>query len=600
MSFANVSQVEVDKGPQGTLFGRNATGGLIQIKTKDPIQEFSGSAAITYGNYRTIGTDEYITGGITNYLAADLAFHYQDQGQGYGRNIVTGEDVDKTRDVALRNKWLFTPSGETEIKLILDFERSNIANVFTSAPGTTPVGGPTFTGNPQDIANYYQPYGTLNQWGASIHVRQGIEIGQLLSTTAYRHLEMDCLCGGSLAIDPAESYAPIFHEVHHQFSQEFQLVSPEDSKVKWAAGAFFFDALSALQPVTLYGPASTLGGTLSPYQHINITADQRAVSGALYAQGTLEVLPATNLTVGARYTYERRSIVVGEIGVPYPGYEAYAFTLHDNPDPISFKKPTWRLALDHHFSPDLMGHISYNRGFKSGGFNDFSVPTQAFLAETLDAYEVGTKADLFSKRLQINTSAFLYNYKNMQNAVYFGQSEYIYNSSAAKLYGLDLDGRFSVTRALALTASAEWLHTYYVSFPDANFSVPIPGGGNMFTKNPPLGAKGHHLPLAPDATFSIGADYTIDTAVGDVILNVTDAYNSRWFGEPDNRLQQSSYNLVNAQVLWNSEDKTDSVSFWGKNLTNRNYLTAVGSAQDGDFAAFAAPRTYGVTVSKKF
>jgi iron complex outermembrane receptor protein len=595
MSLSNVAQVEVDKGPQGTLFGRNATGGLIQVRTKDPTQDFNGSVAVTYGNYKTIGTDIYLTGGVTRDLAADLAVHVQDQGQGYGRNLVTGMDINRTQEVDLRNKWLFRPSDETEIKLILDFERNKNSDAYATAPGTTPVGAPMFTGNPQNIAAYYQPYGTLDEWGASVHVRQGIaDVGQLISITAFRHEQENLQGVATLAIDPELALSSITTEVHHQFSQEFQFVSPESSKIKWATGAYFFDSLSAWRPENL------TGGYIFPYESIANTSDQRAVSGALYGQATLEVLPATDLTVGARYTYERHSIVLGVVGATYPGYEEYAYEMHDIPNPISFKKPTWRLALDHRFTPDLMAYISYNRGFKSGGFNDIQVPANEFLPETLDAYEVGTKADFFGNRLQLNTSAFLYNYKNMQNALYYNNSEFIYNSAAAKLYGLDVDGKVGVTKNFAITASAEWLHTYYTSFSNANFSTPVPGGGTVFAMNPPLGAKGHHVPLAPDATFSIGADYTVETSFGDIVFNATDSYNSGWFAEPDNRLHQNSYNIVNARMSWNSTDKTDTVSFWGKNLTNVNYLTALASATNGDYSVFAPPRTYGVTVSKKF
>jgi iron complex outermembrane recepter protein len=595
VNLANVDQVEVDKGPQGTLFGRNATGGLIQIKTKDPSQDFNGSVAVTYGNYKTVGSDIYLTGGVTSDLATDLAANFVDQGQGYGRNIVTGTDINRTQEVDLRNKWLFTPSRDTEIKLILDFERNKNSDAFATAPGTTPVGAPMHTVNPQNIAAYYQPFGTLNEWGASIHVRQGIDdVGQFISITAYRHVEEFNQGVATLAVDPSLAISATADEVHHQFSQEFQFASPEGSKINWVTGAYFFDSLSAWQPLTV------TGGYVYPYAYILDTSDQRAVSGALYGQGTIEVLPATDLTVGARYTYERHSIVLGTIGATYPGYEEYAYSLKDTPDPISFEKPTWRLALDHHFTSDLMGYISYNRGFKSGGFNDIAFPANEFLPETLDAYEVGAKANLFGNRLQLNTSAFVYNYKNMQNSIYYAESEFIYNSAEAKMYGIDSEGKVGVTKDLAITASAEWLHTYYASFPNANISTPVPGGGTVYSMDPPLGAKGHHLPLAPDATVSIGVDYTVETGFGDIIFNVTDAYNSGWFGEPDNRLHQPSYNLLNTRISWDSTDKTDTVSFWGKNLTNVNYLTALASSPNGDYGVFAPPRTYGITVSKKF
>jgi hypothetical protein len=188
----------------------------------------------------------------------------------------------------------------------------------------------------------------------------------------------------------------------------------------------------------------------------------------------------------------------------------------------------------------------------------------------------------------------------MQNAIYYASSELIYNSASSKLYGLDVDGKVGITKNLAFTASAEWLHTYYASFANANFATPIPGGGTTYTTRPPLGAKGHRLPLAPTGTVSAGLDYTVETGVGSMVFNVTDAYNSGWLAEPDNRLRQPSYNIVNARTSLNSEDKSETLSFWGKNLTNVDYLTALASAPNGDFASYAPPRTYGVTWTKRF
>jgi iron complex outermembrane receptor protein len=593
-SFANVAQVEVDKGPQGTLFGRNATGGLIQVTTKDPTQDFNGSVAATYGNYKTLGADIYLTGGVVGDLATDLAVHYENQGQGYGRNIVTGADINRTREIDLRNKWLFEPSSATEIKFALDFERNNNSDAYATAPGTTPVGAPAFTGNRQDIAGYYQPFGTLNQWGASLRVRQDVGVAQVVSTTAYRHMEAHLLCVAPLAVDPNYAESGQCHELHHQFSQETQFLSSASSTFNWVTGAYLFDSLAAWQPVT------TSGGYIYPYEYVNNTSNQRVFSGALYGQGTYEVLPDTKLTLGARYTYERHSIVLGQVGAAYPGFEDYAFVLHDEPAPISFKKPTWRLALDHHFTSDLMGYISYNRGFKSGGFNDIVLPGTKYLPESLDAYELGTKGEFFNHRVLLNTTAFFNYYKNMQNLITYAAATTIYNAAASKMYGLDVDGKINVTRNFALTASAEWLHTYYTSFPNANFSSPIPGGGTLYSMNPPPGAKGHRLPLAPTGTVSIGADYTVETGVGALMLNVTDGYNSGWFGEPDNRLHQPSYNIVNAGASWISPDKTNTVRFWGKNLANVDYLTALASSPTGDFSVYAPPRTYGVTISKTF
>jgi len=117
LTLNNIEQVEVLKGPQGTLFGRNATGGLIQITTKDPTQKFGGYVDAGYGSYNTATGDLYVSGGATHSVAADLSVHYQDQGTGFGRNAFTNSEVNKTKDLSVRSKWVFTPSDATSIKL---------------------------------------------------------------------------------------------------------------------------------------------------------------------------------------------------------------------------------------------------------------------------------------------------------------------------------------------------------------------------------------------------------------------------------------------------------------------------------------------------
>ena len=127
LTLNDIEQVEVLKGPQGTLFGRNATGGLIQITTKDPTQKFAGYADAGYGSYNTATGDLYVTGGVTQSVAANLSVHYQDQGTGFGRNAFTNSEVNKTKDLSVRSKWVFAPSDATSIKAVFDYSHQNFA-----------------------------------------------------------------------------------------------------------------------------------------------------------------------------------------------------------------------------------------------------------------------------------------------------------------------------------------------------------------------------------------------------------------------------------------------------------------------------------------
>src|SRR6266403_1430282 len=144
----DIEQVEVLKGPQGTLFGRNATGGLIQITTKDPTQKFDGYVEAGYGSYNTAAGDLYVGGGVAQSVAADLSVHYQDQGTGFGRNAFTNTEVNKTKDLSVRSKWVFAPGDATSIKVIFDYSHQNFAQAYVPAPGTRPPGDVAYTGDP--------------------------------------------------------------------------------------------------------------------------------------------------------------------------------------------------------------------------------------------------------------------------------------------------------------------------------------------------------------------------------------------------------------------------------------------------------------------
>jgi iron complex outermembrane receptor protein len=590
MSFNNIERVEVDKGPQGTLFGRNATGGLIQVTTKDPSHTFGGTVSATYGDYATAGTDFYVTGGLTDNLAADFAVHFQHQGDGFGENIVTGQPVGKTQDLAARNKWLLKTSDGTELTLILDYGVTHFVPNYTAAPGTTALGAPATPLSSQDIAGIYNPIGDTHQGGASLHVQHDLDFARLVSVTAYRRTILEVQGSAQLTADPAFGISTIGYIKNAQISQEFQLLSLSDSRINWTAGTYLYADDAGETPALV-----VTGGLISPLTYLDIYDHQKAYSAALYGQATTAVAAATNLTIGLRYTVERRDIR-GNQSLGFP--DGSSLTTADAEHKI-FDKPTWRLALDHHFTPDVMGYLSYNRGFKSGGFNDGLFPTSEFSPEVLDAYEVGEKATLFDRHLSVDASGFFYNYKNIQAFQYFENgSVYVYNAGAARLYGLDFDAKLKLSESLSLTTGLEAMHTNYTSFPTAAISSPVPGGGTSYTIG---SAKGHRLPLTPNLTLSVTGDYLIPLAtLGDLTLSATYSYSDGFYGEPDNRLRQPSYHVVNAQVFWNSSDQLYKVRFWGKNLTNAEYTSSLGSQPNGDFAVFNPPRTYGVTISRNF
>lgn len=593
-SLNNIAQIEVLKGPQGTLFGRNATGGLIQINTRTPQQQFSGDATVSYGNYGTTAESLYMTGGVTTNLAADLAVQYTHQEQGYGRDLTTGEDVYRTPgEFDVRSKWLLTPVDGTRITLSMDYENSrNSQLAFRLISGTTPapLTGPAYGGSPWDIQGT-QPFDVTSGGGASLRFEQDLGFARLESVTAYRKTDLNK--GLDLDSTAVNFESAVVNERDSQVSEEIHLLSPDDSRVKWQMGVYYYDADGKYVPVEEFLSSVPAENPFYPLGQAFINSDEKTRSVAGFAQATTEILPMTNLTAGVRYTNEDRHFTGAETASLVDG--TFLGTLASTDSGKSFSKATYRAALDRKLTDDVMAFVSFNSGFKSGGFSPSVLGGKPFLPETLDAYEVGIKSDLLSHRLRLNVSLFDYNYKDIQVQQLQAGTIAVINGAGARVYGADLDTEFRATDRITLTSGLEYLHARYTSFPDAPTGVP--GGGVGLVS---ASATGHHLPVAPAVNLNVGASYTAPLPTGSLRLTALYAYNSGYYAEPDNIIHQSAFNQVNASLRWDAPGGL-SVSVWGKNLTNAAFFTAGFTYQNGnESAGYAPPRTYGVTLGYEF
>ncbi len=613
LTLNNVERVEVLKGPQGTLFGRNATGGLIQVVTRDPSETMGGAFNLSYANYRTITADAYVTGGLAPNLAADLAVRYEHQDKGWGRNLATGNPTgDLDHDFAGRAKFLWSPGADTHVRLALDYEdrdsRREAQHLDPQYPGTfnnVAFGGPFPLGSRYDVNTDRDQSNQLKGGGAALQVDHDFGGVALQSITAWRRTDLTILLDTDqtpvqILNVPATSKAT-------QFSQELQLSSTGTGKLKWQTGAYLFLAHDRWDPFQV-----VFGGTpISPVPGVPVTIEendrQRTDSLAGYAQATYELLPATNLTLGGRYTHERKRadgitnfIVAGTTIATTPVPTPLLPPALPIPPRVSFNKFSYRVALDHRFGPDLLAYVSYNTGFKSGGYNLAVPDNQPYRPETIGAAEVGLKSELFDRRVRVNVSGFRYNYRNIQVGRFVGGTEAIYNGARARIWGADLDSEFVLVRGLSLTAGLSYLHARFTDFPQADFIVAVPNLPPNLGGVIPLSAKGKTLPFSPTFTGDAGVDYRIETGVGTFALNGTYYHTARFFAAPDNVGFQPAYDLVNSSVTWTDRTGKLSLKAWGKNLGDKTYVTSLVEANQGLIDSIAAPRTYGVTAGFKF
>ena len=593
--LTDVTQVSVLKGPQGTLFGRNATGGVIQLTTRDPTEQFGGIARTELDNFLTTRNMLYVTGGVAPGLSANLSAHYSTQGDGWGKNLASGEDIHKIfHDVSVRNKWLYKPTDETTVRLNMDFSDlgNNLGPNLRPAPGTVPF-MPRFqaTSNPYDIDSYINNHTYERRGGISLSIDQNLGFAHLVSISAYRQFHFSTVFAPSATSVPGLDIP--FVQDGKQVTEELQLVSPSGETFNWVAGAYYFYGHEILDPfqIFLHGPFD------AGLSQIDINDSETTRSLAGFAQSTVQILPRTNLTLGLRYTHERRLFSGSETGFVGPAIPIGPLIPYADAEKDA-DKLTWRVALDYQFTDDVLGYASYNRGFKSGGFNAFDPTNPPYNPEVLDAYEVGLKSELLDHRVRVNSAAFYYKYTQIQVTRYTNTAV-VYNGASAKLYGLDLDAEARVTSNLRLNAGVEWIHSYFDSFPAAQFSTPLPDGGvSVYSGN----AEGHRLPFTPVATFDIGADYLFEVAGSSFDFNVTNAYNSGYFSEPDNYLRQPAYDYINASLAWTAPNRGLTVTLWGRNLADKAVAGQLATgAPQGYSADFTnPPRTYGITAVYNF
>jgi iron complex outermembrane receptor protein len=612
-AFANyfelndVERIEVLKGPQGTLFGRNATGGVIQVITKNPSSSPDADISVGYANYRTVMLNGYGSTPITDQIAFGTALYYMDQSDGWGTNFFNGQSTPDSGDLSLRSKLLIKPGDSTRIIIAANYDKSRSGAINGQAPD---VGGATFNvpfpGRWNRDANYTDST-RITSDGGSITVDQDFAFMSFKSISAYEKTY------GFWTVDldssPVDILSPKPIDKSNMYSQELHLLSRADAQIQWLLGAYYYYRNAGWDPQQLRGLA------LAPLPDgLDDHGATKSVSKSLFGQATYPILPKTHLTLGFRYSWEDVDAI---------GYTALGGTndIIDTPNgrpatnSLSYSKPTWRVSLDHEFAPDLLGYISDNRGIKSGNFATSAGAAgiaKPYLPEQLDAYELGLKSEFLDRRIKLNTAAYYYDFKNYQFQKLVAGTSFIFNGPSAKVYGLEIDAVGRATKQLTLTGALSVLHSQIGNFPGAPNSCLTPSGasdnGGFFCSpttgyatTVPFNAVGKPLPNAPDFTGNLGFTYEEPSSVGSFQLGSNVYYYSGASAELGDRLRYPKYTTLSASLGWTDLSGKWNVRLWGKNLTDAYYYNQLSVVNGlSDIGGPAPPRTYGITFSAKF
>ncbi len=597
----DVRSVEVLKGPQGTLFGRNSTGGAILVTTPEPETEFSGHADASYGSYDTQRYGLYVTGGVTDSLALDLGVLVRSS-DGFLDNDASGSDTDgeyENYTVRAGAKWEFDNSDllfryirddRDERRLVAANAFEDGGRVFATADFYAPG---TAAHKPGKVSNDYSPLFTAESDTFQLTYRAEFGNTQFTSLTQYRSDETRNM------MDFDFSSLLLYHfnfDVNDDvFTQEFLLSSTGDSRLQWTTGLYYFDNENEYKNNA--GASPLTGGAFVK----NGGSGTETVSIAGFADVTYELAENWYLTGGLRVSYDEVDDAyydtVDELGVftrnPVEGFDD--------------TRATPRVVLRYTPTDSSSVYASYNQGYKAGIIN-VGGGGQAGLdvdPEEVDAYEIGYKFS--GERMSFDAAAYYYDYTDLQVAYYDGPKSIIENAGGSTIYGLDMQARFAVTETLNVNVGGAYVNAEYDEFENSQvwnqcfvdtFECPVDYAGIFLSGT--ADASGLEMQRSPEFTANIGFDYTMGLAGGLLGLSGTWYYTSDFYFDSSELYQQDSYDLLSLRADWTNSTERYTLSIYGDNVTDSEYRTQVLPQAYGGLSMWGVPATVGASVRINF
>jgi len=612
LDLLDPASVEVLKGPQGTLYGRNASGGAILLNTANPTHEFSFKGVAEGGNHGHEQVDAVVNLPVNDTLAFRIASRYRNE-DGFLRNITTGEEVGGKQVADLRAKVLWKASSDLTALLALDYHYEyGHANASGRQDATPPFCVGCAFGGQSATTGFYQVTEDLRRhdpgrsYNANLNLQYDFGNLAFKSITAYRDLT------AQITDDSDHTSAPLF--VYYAtyggktFSEEAQVSSSYGGPINFLAGAQYIDD-RAFDVARIYGAIFGLPyvGATPPANANQGRQNIRTRSFAGYAELYIKPLDPLTITLGVRYSKDRREIdsIWNQYAVMNldPGGPSTALQR------ASFAKSTPRAVIAYDTGPANL-YASFTRGFKAGGFNSpaFGPQTTPIEPEVIDSYEVGAKFVSADHRTRVNAAAFRYNYNNVQVSIFTASTQIIKNAGRARGNGVELDVSHRPADWLTLSGGGAYLDAKYVSYPNAAaYLLQRDAAGSIIGVAPgEEDLSNSPLPRAPKWSGYLSASLEAPLAHGWLgRLNTVIHYTSSYIFNPgaggDLRTDiQGAYALMNLSGGVGPASGTYEVGFYIDNLTGRRYYETRAIGSLGIDAMPAAPRTYGARVTFRF
>ncbi|HET6525152.1 TonB-dependent receptor [Sphingopyxis sp.] len=599
MDLFDVQRVEVLKGPQGVLFGRNASAGAIRVITNEVSNDAEGMFKIGYGNYNQLTAQAMGNMPLSDNFGIRIA-GLTEQRDGFAANIDPRgrREWDDKSLSAVRGKARFD-NGTVDANLTLSYWRQNDeAGNDTVALGPLQYhtgivrGGTTGIGLKQVSTQVTKPI-TKREFAGEFDL--GIDLGgaRLSSITSYANLKNVLNFDGdgtsTVLVDA------FIQERAKTFAQEVQISSDNGGPIEWIAGAYFF------KDKVGYDIFIDNGTRLFSQGHQRV----ETTSYAGFAQLGWNLTDSLKLVVGGRYTTDKKSV-----NLTPSDYLGIPTVSPSNSDKASWSKFTPTATIEYSFADTLL-YAKFARGFKSGGYNYPYGGPGPVNPEVLDMYELGLKSSLFDRRVRLTLSGYNYDYKDLQvsRAATEGSAVIItQNAANARLYGVDADLNWSVTDDLTLSGGFAWQHSEYSNYDLATvkvFRALQPGGSGPGMIDIAYDAQGEQLLRAPKFSAYASLNYAIPAGSGTIPVNIAysykGAYNFDFVADPSTDvLRQKAYHLVNGRIGYEPGNGGWSVGLWVNNLFKERYFDDVVAAGTGIRGSYGAPRTYGADVTFRF
>ncbi|KRB91246.1 MULTISPECIES: TonB-dependent receptor [unclassified Sphingomonas] len=634
----DLSSLEVLRGPQGTLFGRNATAGAINMTTTRPTDSWSGYGRLTVGNYAAVNAEAAVGGPLGETVGIRVA-GFIDKHNGYGRNETTGNEVADKDARGIRGTLVFEPTPDFKATIIGEYFKESdrgAALHYQGSAGLIPL--PGTSGQP--ILSLLQGgfvttdrQNTVTPLDSAFRLRTSAVTGILewtsgpfgvKSITGYR--DQDSRTFTPLDDGSTANGFYVAGEPAKQFSEELQFHYNTD-RLHATGGVYYFHEKDASNPGVSPFKYSALQRFFGPIFGIPpIPADQdyyvdfveiggtlKTTAKAAFGQLSYEATDGLTLTAGIRYSHEKKSAALNNsfsLTAPWtPQTPQPAVSYRDS---TTFSSTTPKFGIQYQVDPRTLVYATYSKGFKSGGY-DVTAVAPPFKPEKLTDYEAGIKTTLLDNRLRINLGGFYYDYSNLQVAQVIGSSVFTTNAATARIYGGEAEVTFAPTNNFQLDVAASYLHARYREYcgpSSVQVAFQTPAGICSPTAGalPALGVidfSGRKLNNAPTFSGHTAATYNWDMPNGNLSLRGELEFTTRVYFTPDNveMISQSGYVKQNAFLTYTSNAGWH-VTAYARNISNKDTWTSgqvstpiLGSPVHG---AVSPPRTFGVEIGTKF